>query len=146
MTEPPGAIEWTVWPVRRRPVRGAFGAAIALATIAIVARLSGAPLAVVAALVLFVSLSPFYVPTRHRLDAAGVEVVRLGRRTRRPWSALRSVHANDTICLLSPFEGRSWLESYRGVTLLLDGNRAAVVPYAEAMVGTARGRDGGARG
>jgi hypothetical protein len=146
MSELPAAMEWTAWPLRRSLGRGAFAAAFVGATIAVVAQISGPLLAVVAALVLAFSLAPFFVPTHYRLDAEGVAVRRLQRTTRRPWSAFRSVRSGPTMCLLSPGEKRSWLDAYRGCSLLLEGNRAEVVRYAEAMVGSARAGASGERG
>jgi hypothetical protein len=142
------ALEWTAWPLRRRPGRGVLGAAIAAGAVALVAAASSSvPFTIAGSMVLAFALAPFFVPTRHRLDPRGVTVTRLGLSTRRPWTAFQSIHASDTICLLSPFERRSWLDAYRGSTLLLDGNRGEVVAYAEAMVGAARlardSREGG---
>ncbi len=136
MSPPVSALDWTVWPLRRQPVRGGIAALVGLATIVGVALTSSsAALTGVAVLVLAAAVAPFFAPTRHRLDADGVAITRLGVTKRRAWSAFRSVRANDAICLLSPFERRSWLENTRGCTLLLDGNREEVVAYAEAMVG-----------
>jgi hypothetical protein len=127
-------------------MRGALAAAVSVATVATVAHSAGAALAVVAAAVLAFSLAPFFLRTHFRLDAQGVRVTRLGRTTRKPWNAFRAVRAGDALCLLSPNEKRSWLDSYRGCALLLDGNRAEVVRYAEAMVGTQHARASGASG
>ncbi len=146
MREAPAVLEWTAWPLRRRPLRGVLAGAVSIATVAAVAHSSSAVLAVVAVLVLAFSLAPFFLPTRYRLDSQSVEITRLGHTTRNSWSKFRSVQAGDTICLLSPNEKRSWLDSYRGCSLLLDGNRAEVVRYAETMVGTPRAGASGASG
>jgi hypothetical protein len=148
MTRPMSSIEWTVWPLRRKPARGAIAGLVAAGAVFLVAREStGFALPAVAVAVFAVSLAPFYVPTRHRLTPEGITITRAGTTTRRAWSSFRSVRANETHCMLIPALRPSFLAAFRACTLLLDGNRAEVVAYAEAMVGVPRERaDAGARG
>jgi len=101
-----------VWPARARP----WAAAIVVVSIAIlgvlIAQATGDALLGIAAPV-FVAAS-------------------LGSR---PWSEMRRATADATGVFLSPFEGRSWLEAYRGLRLLYGGNRDQVLAFVAARLG-----------
>ena len=92
----------------------------------------GSPyLALLAAVLLVVSVASFLFPTHHRLGDDGVEVARLGSRRFRPWPELRRAQIGRGGALLSPFARPSWMDRYRGLLLSFDGlatdDRAAVV-------------------
>jgi hypothetical protein len=122
-----------------------LAAAIVVGSVWGVATWTGSPwLTVLAVVVLGASVAPFFVPTGYRLSEEGVEVRKPWRRRSRPWEEFRAVLAGRDLVVLSPFERRTWLESIRGETLLLDDNRGEVLDYVEAMVGRKAGsREGG---
>jgi hypothetical protein len=92
-----------------------------------------------AVVVLGVSVAPFFLRTAYRLTPDGVEVRRAWRRRTRPWEDFRAAFAGRDLVLLTPFERRTWLETVRGETLLLEGNRGEVLEYVEEMVGRKAG-------
>jgi hypothetical protein len=130
------ALSWTVWPLRKKPALGLLAlACIAVAVLSVDSITQGIWMPAFAALVLVISVAPFFVRTTYHLTSEGVEVVRLGRAQRRAWSAFRRVRSNEEILQLSPFAKPSWLDSYRSYTILLDGNRSEVMDYVQGMVG-----------
>lgn len=133
-------VAWEAWPLRRSPGRGALAAAVVTGSVWGVAAWTSSPwLTAFAAVVLVVSVAPFFVRTGYRLSDEGVEVRRPWRRRSRPWNDFRGVLAGRDLVVLSPFERRTWLEAVRGETLLLEDNRGEVLEYVEEMVGRKAG-------
>ncbi len=132
---PGGALSWTAWPARERPLAAAVlvGSAVVLGVL--VARgTQDAVLGVATPLFVLASLSSFLFPTAYRLTEDAVEVRSLGVARVRPWTEMRRMTVDRTGVFLSPFERRSWLEAYRGVRLLFGGNRDQVVAFVEARL------------
>lgn len=138
MTVAPRApLEWRAWPLKRRPGRGGLAALVLVGSCWGVWVWTGSVvLTVLAVVVLWLSVGPFFVPTRYRLAADGVEVVRPGRRRVRPWTDFRTVRHGGDLIVLSPSRGGSWLDSIRGETLQVEGNREEVLDYVREMVGS----------
>ena len=123
---------WISHPAKRQPVQVALVSAVVMLTAWTVLVTLGSPfLALLAVVLLVVSVAPFLFPTRQRLGDDGVEVSLLGSRRYRPWTELRRAQIGRGAALLSPFARPSWMDRYRGVMLrfdgLTDGERAAVV-------------------
>ena len=130
------ALTWTVWPLRKKPVLGGFAlVCIVGAVFAVESITQGILMPAFAAIVLAVSVAPFFMRTTYRLTPEGVEVVRLGRAERRAWSSFRRVRSNEEVLQLSSLPKPGWLDSFRSYTILLDGNRPEVQSYVERMVG-----------
>jgi hypothetical protein len=135
MTDDP-ALSWTVWPLRQKPLLGGLALVCIAAAVLVVASITtGLWMPVFSAIVLALSVAPFFLRTTYRLTPEGVEVVRLGCAERRPWSSFRRVRSDEEILQLSPYLKRAWLDSFRSCTIFLDGNRREVLAYAERMVG-----------
>ncbi|HTK69303.1 MAG TPA: hypothetical protein VL857_05825 [Candidatus Eisenbacteria bacterium] len=132
---PGGALTWTAWPARQRPLAAAVlvGSAIVLGVLVAHGTQDGV-LGVATPLFILVSLSSFLMPTTYRLTEDAVEVRSLGVARVRPWTEMRRMTVDQTGIFLSPFEKRSWLEAYRGVRLLFGGNRDQVVAFVEARL------------
>ena len=129
-------LSWTVWPLRKKPLLGLLAlVCIAGAVFGVDSITHGIWMPAFAAIVLAVSVAPFFVRTTYRLTPEGVEMVRLGRAERRAWSTFRRVRSNDEVLQLSSLAKPGWLDSFRSTTILLDGNRPEVQSYAERMVG-----------
>ena len=128
--------EWTAHPAKRRPQNVMLVAMVVLfATWAVLVSLESAFLAALAAVILLVSVSPFLLPTRYRLDDQGVSERRLGRRKFRAWGDLRRVQIGPGAALVSPFAKKSSLDRYRGVLLYFDGaDRDRVVGILRARL------------
>src|SRR5262249_50669016 len=130
----PGAAEdvvaWRAWPARRRPVAAAVLVAGAVVLGGLVTR--GTPdrlLGIAAPMFVLLSVSSFLLPTGYRLTREGIEVRSLGVVRARPWSEMKRFDLDASGIFLSPFEKRSWLDAYRGVRLLVEGNRDSVVAF-----------------
>ena len=132
---PGGALTWTAWPARQRPLAAAVlvGSAIVLGVL-VAHGTQDRVLGVATPLFILVSLSSFLMPTTYRLTEDAVEVRSLGVARVRPWTEMRRMTVDQTGIFLSPFEKRSWLEAYRGVRLLFGGNRDQVVAFVEARL------------
>lgn len=135
---------WEAWPLRRSPARGALGAVVVAGSVwGVSTWTSSVWMTAFAAVVLAVSVAPFFVPTGYRLSDDGVEIRKPWRRRLRPWQDFRGVLAGRDLVVLSPFERRTWLEAIRGETLLLADNRGEVLEYVEEMVGREAGSGAG---
>jgi hypothetical protein len=138
------------WPARERPLAAAVVVTGAVVLGVLIAQgTRDLVLGVAAPVFVLASLGSFLLPTEYRLTKDAVEVRSLGVARVRPWTEVRRVdNEGPGSVLLSPFETRSWLDSYRGLRLLCGGNRDRVLAFVEARVGEAR-RDaagGGAGG
>jgi hypothetical protein len=71
-----------------------------------------------ALLIMWGSVGPFFVTTRFVIDAAGVEVDSPFLKRKRAWTDIKTWFADRDGATLSPFAGRSWLEAYRSVRLM----------------------------
>ena len=128
-------LSWTVHPFRRNWIVSLIVVAFLIALCLMIYSVYGASLAVISFLVLFLSLSSFFFPTRYSFYPDRIEVRTLTRRYSRGWDYFRSFHVSDKGVLLSPFEGRSRLERFRGVFLMVDGSRREeVLEYVRRKV------------
>jgi hypothetical protein len=116
------------------------GLAILAATFGLGAYGGDAVLGGAAFAILFLSLSAYFLPTRYRIDGDGVEVATAFGRTSRPWSGLATYVADARGVSLSPYRRASWLDAYRGVRLLSQGNRGDVLGAVAAHLVERRGR------
>lgn len=119
-SEQPGGeqLRWRVHPAAERRLL----AIVIAVLIVILAALAGVWMRGVywgffAALVLFLSLEAFFLPSTFELDAAGVRVRKPLSTVEKPWSAFRRVVFDPIGVTLSPFARRSWLEPYRALRL-----------------------------
>ena len=129
-------LAWTAHPARRRPDQVALIAAVVLLSAwAVLVTLAAPWLAILAAALLVIAVAPFWLPTRYRLDAAGIEERRWPRRRYRTWAELRRCDVGGRALLLSPFARPSWLDRYRGMVVMFDGGeRAAIIAAVQARL------------
>lgn len=129
-------LEWRAWPLRDRPRAGALALVAVLVTALAAASLGGhLGFGILALIILMGSLNPFLSPTEFRLDGGGVTVHRWPTQRVRAWDDLHSCVVDRHGITLSPFVGRAWLEPYRGVRLLFDGNREVVIAHVRDHLG-----------
>lgn len=85
------------------------------------------------ALVMGVSLLPFYAPTDYRFDKEAVEVRRLGIRKRHPWSRFASFQEQRNGLVLLPKDSSQGLRALRrAVFLPMDAElRALALPLVQ---------------
>jgi len=132
---PGESLSWTSWPMLRSPVR----AVLAMAFIAVMAwfiqsLFETTYFTVVAVLLVWGQVAGFFLPTRFELGDDGVYVRGLVSRRKKPWGEFRSYYVDREGLLLSPFEERSRLERFRGVSLQFHGNRDEVVAFVERVM------------
>jgi hypothetical protein len=116
--EQAGAMSWTTHPFRRQRGRGVAALAVVLATLVLVHAWARSPLlTALGALLLLVSVWPFYVPVRYRLDDAGVEADYGPWRRRWAWDRFRAFVPQADGAVLTPFVRPHPLERWRAVLL-----------------------------
>jgi hypothetical protein len=116
-TSCPDTVAWTSWPLRDEPPGKTL---LLLALMALTSTLAGlmtvsaAPLA---AILLFVLMGPYFLPTRYALSPRGVATrFPLFNRTR-PWEAFKRCAVLQGGVFLGTFPHPSRLDSFRGVFL-----------------------------
>ncbi|HUG93406.1 MAG TPA: hypothetical protein VML55_21385 [Planctomycetaceae bacterium] len=121
-------IVWRVHPARERPV----ALVAALAVIAALAWLAAEWMeqwgwGVFAAVFLIGVLNRFFFPSEYRIDAVGVSARHALARQRLRWSEIRRFVHDAHGGYLSGRARPSTLDPFRGVHLLFDGDREAVI-------------------
>ncbi len=131
-----GQLEWTAHPARTRPRDLALVLSVVLLTMgAVLSAFQSLFFALLSAMILIASVASFLFPTRYQLNAWGVRQSRLGQRRARPWKELRRLELGGRAALVSPFARASWMDRYRGITLLFDGaDRSAVVALLQEQL------------
>lgn len=119
---------WSVTPWRRDPRKALFVAALTVVTAIGAWWFSGGQVffGLLALVMLWGSVGSYFITSRFRVDAGGVQVDSPFLKRRRAWSEIRSWYLDDHGATLSPFAGSSWLESYRAVRLLFGADGEAV--------------------
>ena len=131
----PQALEWSVWPARRRPwAAGVLLASLVVLGVLIAKETGDRVLGVAAPLMVLATVGSFIAKTEYRLTPETIEVRTLGVARARPWGEMRRATVDRHGVFLSPFEKRSWLEAYRGVRLPFGGNRDQVVAFVESKL------------
>jgi hypothetical protein len=132
MKEGGDKITWNVHPAKERPFACIIvTVSLILFCIIIYYYSESKFLTVISAIILVVSLQTFFLPTEYVLDNEGVEIRRLFNRQKRPWSVFRSFYGSNKGFQLSTFVEPTWLDSYRGIFLILRGNLAEVKEFLE---------------
>jgi hypothetical protein len=147
-SESAAVLDWEAWPARQRPGLSA-GVALLILGLSLGATLvyGSGWYGFITLMVLTGTLAPHFFPTRYCLDDAGVHWQRLTGRGQRPWSALRAWWDLGDRVLLGPGPRLSgWLARKRGVTLLLGGQREAVVAELTRRLGPPVSSPVGAQG
>ena len=129
-------LEWTVHPVTRRPwASAAVSLFVILVTAAVFYSTASRTFAVLALVVMLLSLAKFYFPTRYRMDEKGVTVKTTTQTITKPWSQFRSCYPDKNGLLLSPFPEPSRLENFRGLYVMFQDNRSQVTEFARTHIG-----------
>ena len=128
---------WSVHPIKKDIRKTTFlFVFIVLIALLVYFSFNNLYFSVLAVLLLVVSVRQFFVRTHYTLNAEGVEVRSLGTSRKRPWNYFRSFYVDNNGVLLSPFEGKSRLENFRGVYLLLpEKNRQEILDFIKQTIG-----------
>jgi hypothetical protein len=121
MPEDAETLEWRCQPVRERPVAGLL-VALLIAFLTVGAQLSfeDPVLTVLSAVVLSVSVAPFYLPTRYRIADDRVSIRSVFGRKEKSLKLYRRIAADRRGVLLSPFDQPSRLDKFHGLNLRFD--------------------------
>jgi cell division protein FtsW (lipid II flippase) len=135
--EEPILLEWTCHPVRRRPwVSAAVTLFIVVVAMAVFYGTDSRAFAVLALVVLLMSLAKFYMPTSFKFTPTKVYVKTTTQTLAKDWSQYRTFYADRNGVLLSPFAGPSRLENFRGLYLMFEANRDQVLEIVKSRIGT----------
>ena len=131
----PALLAWTSQPAKARPrVAIAVGVFI-VALVYLSYVLTESPLfAVVAALILWGSLSQFYLRTTFEFTEQKVKVKYVVNKIEKDWSQYRSYYVDKNGVLLSPFVRPSRLENFRGIYIRFADNRDEVVAIVKSKI------------
>jgi hypothetical protein len=123
-------ISWTAHPMKRKPaVTAAVSAFIVLCAMLVYYIIDSRGFAILAAVVLFASLTKFYFPTTYFFTPEAIYIKTMTQTLKKPWSLFRSYYPDRNGVLLSPFVEPSRLENFRGLYVMFEGNREDVMAY-----------------
>ena len=88
----------------------------------------------VSILILLGALLPFFLPTDYELTPDKVKVRFFFSQKEKDWSFYHSFYVDKNGVLLSPFERPSRLESFRGIYVRFDRNKAQVVKFVSSKI------------
>lgn len=114
--------EWTAHPIKDRPQHSfLIIAAACLFSGIILAAWNSMFLAFLAAVILVISVTPFWMPTHYRATKEGLHITRMGQSQMKYWSHIHRLDMGTYNAFLSPFTKKNlWLERYRGITVLFN--------------------------
>ncbi|MFC1851049.1 hypothetical protein ACFL27_12720 [candidate division CSSED10-310 bacterium] len=99
-------------------------------------------LTILAILLLFGTLSPYFLVTEYRLDETYITQKRGSLILKKKWTEFRNFHVGDTLIQLSPFEYPSRLESFRSMSLLVNkSNRDQVLHMVQQRISKPEDQD-----
>lgn len=131
----PGSLRWTAHPVRRRPVvSAAVTVFVILVTVVVFYAMDSRTFAVLALVVMLLSLGKFYFPTRYVLDKKGITIKSTTQTLNKEWRLYRSCYPDKNGVLLSPFAEPSRLENFRGLYIMAKDNREEVLVFVKERI------------
>lgn len=130
-----GSIKWTVHPVKRRPFIS-IGVTLFIFLIGYVVNYSTQSqwFTVLALVVLFGSLSKFYLPTKYELNEKEVIIKTTTQQLKKEWSLYRSFYPDKNGVLLSPYSEQTRMENFRGIYLMFEKNKDEVLQYIKTHI------------
>ncbi len=131
----PARINWRVHRAREAPVRTAIAAVFVTAFLVFSLWYFGPLLALAALLVLAVALHTYFLPISYTLDSSGITVDKRAFKHTYPWEQFRRFFRTTGGVVISPFSRRTFLDTFRGVHLLLPEDPGPVLDYLERRFG-----------
>lgn len=130
------SIEWTAHPVKRKPLVSVLVTFFIILVVVIVYyTMNSKTFAILAMVIMFVSLAKFYFPTTYRLTRDRITIKTMTQTLHKDWSIYRSCYPDKNGILLSPFVRPSRLENFRGIYLIFSNNRDEVINFVKAHIG-----------
>lgn len=128
-------LRWESQPAKTRQRTAIAVAAFLLLLVIIVYLLTYSPLfTVAAALILWGSLSQFYLKTTFEFTEKMIRVKYLINKVEKDWSQYRTYYEDKNGVLLSPFVRSSRLENFRGIYIRFAGNRDEVIQIVKSKI------------
>jgi hypothetical protein len=113
-------LSWTVHPLKKDIKKSVFLIAfIILICLLTYLNFSNPAFAVMAFVLLMISMRRFFLRTYYKLDESGVTINSLGSRKKLQWNYFKNFYEDRQGILLSPFKDKSYLENFRGAYLIL---------------------------
>lgn len=124
----PVLLQWVTHPARVRPAVTIILILFLTLMVAIVYSLTESIIfTIVGALILWGSLSQYFLPTRFTFYDSKVRVKYTVNAIEKEWRLFRSYYRDKNGVLLSPFVGPSRLENFRGLYVRFAGNKDEVM-------------------
>lgn len=131
----PVLLQWESHPAKARPRTAVLVGLFLLLLVVMVYLLTYSPLfTVAAALILFGSLSQFFLTTTFEFGERMIRVKYLVNKIEKEWPQYRTYYEDKNGVLLSPFVRTSRLENFRGIYIRFAGNRDAVMSIVKAKI------------
>lgn len=128
-------LSWSSHPAKSRPVTTILVLIFLLVLLVIVYVLTFSPFFTAAAgLILWGSLSQFFLSTTFELTDSRVRVKYVVNKVEKEWSQYRSYYPDKNGVLLSPFVRPSRLENFRGLFLRFNANRDQVMDIVRSKI------------
>ncbi len=129
------AIVWSTLPLVERPLTSvAVLLFIGLILFFIYSWFQSLYWVALAGIVLFMSLSAYFVPTRYELYEEYIIIRRFITTQTKHWSDFKRLYADKNGAFLSPFEKPNRLENFRGVFLRIPRNRAQILAFLKQKI------------
>jgi hypothetical protein len=128
-------LRWSIHPVKRSTKISVLVTIFVLAVWFLVYLTTFSLLLTMLSVVIMLgSLSPFFLPTYYELDEKRIKVRFFFNTKEREWIAFRSFYPDKNGVLLSPFEGPSRLENFRGIYVRFNQNKEEVVDFVKSKI------------
>lgn len=140
-------LAWTCHPVKRSPWKSAAVSCLILFfAILVWIGTESRFFTSLSIVILFLSLSKFYLPTGYKLTEKKIYVKTLTQTLAKEWKLYRSWYPDKNGILLSTFAQPSRLENFRGLYLLFEKNGAEVTAFVGKCIGNAVAESGASKG
>lgn len=131
----PVLLNWVSCPAQKRLKTAIFVEIFLLFLVGVVYVLTLSPIfTFAAALILWGSLSQFYLKTTFEFTERKVRVKYLINKIEKDWSQYRSYYEDKHGVLLSPFVRTSRLENFRGIYIRFADNREEVMAIVKSKI------------
>ncbi len=131
---PQGEISWNVLPIKKGGKRLVIFILTVFLTVLGIYLIAGLYWAIFALIVLLSSLSSYFTPTSYKLTKDEVIVKRPLYTIRKPWSNIKRFEVDKNGIFLSPFRKPRRLENFRGIYLMTEGDREAIIKFIEERI------------
>ena len=141
VTEPP-LLSWSTQPAKARPLVTTLVIVFLIVLAVLVYLLTySAIFTVIAALILYGSLTQYFTKTTYEFTDTKVRVKYVVNKIVKEWAQYRSYYADKNGVLLSPFPGPSRLENFRGLFIRFAGNKDQVMEIVRQKINYVHDKD-----